>query len=101
MPDWQQANYCPNKTISPSNNAATLHQRGDSAVADHFFLNFKIERIWQREYANHAQTKTNITTCIVGPHNCVRPHSVLGTLSPTVFERNMTRKNPIVVPKIT
>jgi transposase InsO family protein len=73
----------------------------DNAVAERFFLNLKMERVWQREYANHAEAKTDITAYIVGFYNCVRLHSVLGNLPPSVFERNMAAKKPIVVSEIT
>jgi transposase InsO family protein len=73
----------------------------DNAVAERFFLNLKIERVWQREYANHMEAKTDITAYIVGFYNCNRIHSVLCNLSPFVFERNRTAKKPIVVSEIT
>jgi len=58
-----------------------------------------MERVWQREYANQTEAKTDITA--VGFYNCNRIHSVLGNLSPSVFERNRAAKNPIVVSEIT
>jgi transposase InsO family protein len=72
----------------------------DNAVAERFFLNLKMERVWQREYANHAEAKTDITAYIVGFYNCERLHSVLGNLSPSVFERNMAAKESIAVSEI-
>lgn len=36
------------------------------AVAERFFLNLKMERVWQRPYANHAEAKADITGYIVG-----------------------------------
>lgn len=42
----------------------------DSAVAERFFLNLKMERVWQRQYANHAEAKADITDYIVGFYNC-------------------------------
>jgi transposase InsO family protein len=73
----------------------------DNAVAERFFLNLKMERVWQREYANQMEAKTDITAYIVGFYNCSRIHSVLGNLSPSVFERNRAAKKPIVVSEIT
>ena len=73
----------------------------DNAVAERFFLNLKMERVWQREYANHAEAKTDITAYIVGFYNCERLHSVLGNLPPSVFERNMAVKKSIVVSEIS
>ena len=73
----------------------------DNAVAERFFLNLKMERVWQREYANQMEAKTDIAAYIVGFYNCNRIHSVLGNLSPSVFERNRAAKKPIVVSEIT
>lgn len=73
----------------------------DNAVAERFFLNLKMERVWQRQYANQMEAKTDITAYIVGFYNCNRIHSVLGNLSPSVFERNRAAKRPIVVSEIT
>jgi transposase InsO family protein len=72
----------------------------DNAVAERFFLNLKMERVWQREYANHAEAKIDIAAYIVGFYNCERLHSVLGNLPPSVFERNMAARKPIVVSEI-
>jgi transposase InsO family protein len=62
-------------------------------LAERFFLNLKMERVWQREYANHAEAKTDIIAYIVGFYNSERLHSILGNLPPAVFERNMAAKN--------
>lgn len=70
----------------------------DNAVAERFFLNLKMERVWQREYANHAEAKIDITDYIVRFYNCERLHSVLGNLSPSVFEQKMTANNLLVCP---
>ena len=60
-----------------------------------------MERVWQRDYANHAEAKTDITAYIVGFYNCQRLHSILSNLPLSVFERNMATKKPIVVSEIT
>jgi len=73
----------------------------DNAVAERFFLNLKMERVWQRQYANHAEARIDIAAYIVGFYNCERLNSVLGNLPPTVFERNMAAKESIVVSEIT
>ena len=73
----------------------------DNAVAERFFLNLKMERVWQRDYANHAEAKNDITEYIVGFYNCRRLHSALGNLPPSVFERNMAAKKPIDVSEKT
>ena len=73
----------------------------DNAVAERFFLNLKMERVWQRDYANQAEAKIDVTAYIVGFYNCERLNSVLGNLPPSVYERNMAAKKPIVVSGIT
>lgn len=73
----------------------------DNAVAERFFLNLKMERVWQREYANHQEAKIDITDYIARFYNCERLHSVLGNLSPAVFEQKMAPKKPIAVSEIT
>lgn len=73
----------------------------DNAVAERFFLNLKMERVWQRQYANHAEAKADITDYIVGFYNCKRINSALGNLSPVVYERKMAAREPIVVSEIT
>jgi putative transposase len=35
-------------------------------VAERFFLNRNMERVWPRQYANHAEAKADITDYIVG-----------------------------------
>lgn len=73
----------------------------DNAVAERFFLNLNMERVWQRQHASHTQTKANLTDYIVGFYNCKRLNSVSSNLSPTVYERKMAEKNPIVVSEIS
>lgn len=72
----------------------------DNAVAERFFLNLKMERVWQREYANQAEAKIDVTAYIVRFYNCERLNSVLGNLPPSVFERNMAAKNLWLCPKL-
>jgi putative transposase len=73
----------------------------DNAVAERFFLNLKMERVWQRQYANHAQARAAIADYIVGFYNCKRINSALRNLSPAVDEREMAAREPIVVSEIT
>ena len=72
----------------------------DNAVAERFFLNLKMERVWQRHYANQAEARIDIVSYIVGFYNSGRIHSVLGNLPPAVFERNMAEKNLSLCPKL-
>jgi transposase InsO family protein len=73
----------------------------DNAVAERFFLNLKMERVWQRNYANHAEAKCDIAAYIVEFYNNQRLHSVLGNLPPNVYERKMAEEEPMVVSEIT
>lgn len=52
-----------------------------------------MKRVWQREYANHAEAKIDITAYTVGFYNSERLHSGLGNSPPFVYERNMAAKN--------
>jgi putative transposase len=76
-------------------------ERCSDAVAERFFLNLKMERVWQRDYANHAKARIDIANYIVGFYNSERLHSVLGNLPPSVYERKMTEPKPIDVVEIT
>jgi transposase InsO family protein len=73
----------------------------DNAVMERFFLNLKMERVWQKEYANHAQATNDIADYIVGFYNSTRLHSKLGNLSPNAFERESTSKKPVKLSEIT
>lgn len=82
----------------------SMSRRGncwDNAIAERFFLNLKMERVWQRQYANHAEAKADITDYIVGFYNCTRINSALGNLPPAVYERKMAVSEPIVVFEFT
>ena len=59
----------------------------DNAVMERFFLSLKTERVWQRDYANHAEATADIADYIVRFYNPVRLHSTLGYRSPADFER--------------
>ena len=73
----------------------------DNSVMERFFLSLKMERVWRRDYANHAEAIRDITEYIVGFYNNVRLHSKLGYLPPTVYERAMASKPPIEVSGIS
>ncbi len=71
----------------------------DNAVMEHFFLNLKMERVWQTYYANHQEAIKDISHYIVASYapqevpsgdNAYRLHSTLGYLSPNQFESNLT-----------
>ena len=66
-----------------------------------FFQNLKMERVWQRDYANHAEATSDIADYIVSFYNNVRLHSKLGNLPPNAFEQQSATKQPICVYEIT
>ena len=47
----------------------------DKAMMVRFFLNLKMERVWQRDYCNHAEATREVTEYIVGFYNSVHLHS--------------------------
>jgi putative transposase len=73
----------------------------DNAVMERFFLNLKMERVWQRDYANHAEAMSDVADYIVGFYNSVRLHSKLGNLPPNAFEQQLATKQPIGVSENT
>lgn len=73
----------------------------DNAVMERFFLNLKMERVWQKDYANHAEAANDVADYIVGFYNATRLHSKLGNMSPNAFERESTSKKPILLSEIT
>lgn len=83
---------------------ASMSRKGncwDNAVMERFFLSLKMERVWQRDYANHAEAVRDVTDYIVGFYNNVRLHSKLGYLPPTAYERAWAAEQPIAVSEIT
>ena len=62
-------------------------------------MNLKIERVWQRDYANHEEAAADVADYIVGFYNCVRLHSKLGNLPPNAFSNNWQLNNVFVYPK--
>ena len=72
----------------------------DNAVMERFFLNLKMERVWQKDYANHSEAMTDVADYIVGFYNCERLHSKLGNLSPNAFERESAIQQSIDLSEI-
>ena len=73
----------------------------DNAVMERFFLNLKMERVWQKQYANHLEASNDIADYIVGFYNAIRLHSTLGNMSPNAFERESASKKPSELSEIT
>ncbi len=69
----------------------------DNAVMERFFLNLKMERVWQADYANHPEAMRDVADYIVGFYNSVRRHSTLGYLSPIGYEQLQVGEKPIGV----
>jgi transposase InsO family protein len=64
----------------------------DNAVMERFFLNLKMERVWQKRYVDRAEARRDITQYIVGFYNPVRLHSTLGYESPQKYEDKQKAK---------
>ena len=79
--------------LAKHNITASMSGRGncyDNAVMELFFLNLKMERVWQTRYANHQEAVKDISHYIVAFYNSTRLHSSLGYLSPNQFEAILT-----------
>jgi len=55
---------------------------------ERFFLNLKMECLWQHRYANPMEAARDIDHYIVGFYNTRRLHSTLNYRSPVEFENN-------------
>lgn len=75
--------------------------RWDNIVMERFFLNLKMERVWQKNYANHAEATRDVTDYTVAFYSSARLHAKLGYLPPNVYEEQMAEKQPIQVSEIT
>jgi len=73
----------------------------DNAVMERFFLSLKMERVWQRDYANHPEAINDITDYIVNFYNSRRLHSTLGYLPPNAYEQLLADDQPILVSEKT
>ena len=73
----------------------------DNSIMERLFLNLKMERVWQRDYANHGEAMSDIADYIGGFYNSVRLHSTLGNLPPNAFELKSAINQPIDVSEIT
>lgn len=67
----------------------------DNAVAERFFLNLKMERVWQKRYVDRTEARRDITQYIVGFYNPVRLHSTLGYESPQDFEDKLKHQTTL------
>jgi len=100
----QYASEAHRALLTRHNFRASMSRKGncwDNAVMERFFLNLKMERVWQRDYANHPEAIRDVADYIVGFYNNVRLHSTLGYLPPNAFELKSAAKQPIEVSEIT
>ena len=58
----------------------------DKSVVERFFFNLKKERVWRRNFANHAEAIHDVADYIVNFCNSVRLHSRLSNFLPNAFE---------------
>ena len=56
-------------------------------MIERFFLNLKLEPIWQKNYTNNSETIMDITDYIVNFYNATRLHYARGYRSPNEVER--------------
>ncbi len=85
--------------LSKHNIVCSMSHKGlcyDNAVMERFFLNLKMERVWQQHYANHEKAVKDVSHYITVFYNQVRLHSKLGYLSPNCFEQNNSNLSIVV-----
>lgn len=58
-----------------------------------FFLNLKMEWVWQRDYASFNEAKRDVTDYIRGLPQLLRLHSRLGYPSPALSNRKGQKNN--------
>lgn len=54
---------------------------------ERFFLNLKMERVWQKNYAHHAEASNGIADYMVGFYNATTLHSKRRNKSPDALKR--------------
>ena len=86
----QYASHAHTALLSRHGLVCSMSRKGncwDNAVMERFFLNLKMERVWQRDYANHTEARADIADYITRFYNPVRLHSTLGYQSPSSYEQ--------------
>jgi len=81
------------KLLADHNALSSMSRVGncwDNAVAERFFLSLKMERVWQRDYANAIEAERDITDYIVSFYNDRRLSTKLNNQSPNAFEMRQT-----------
>jgi len=85
----QYASHAHRNLLARHGMIASMSRKGncwDNAVMERFFLNLKMERLWQRSYANQLEARADINQYSVGFYNTRRLHSTIGYRSPNDFE---------------
>ena len=94
----QYASAAHQKLLSNHGLVGSMSRKGncwDNAEMERFFLNLKMERVWQNDYANHGEAMNDIAHYIVSFYNSHRLHSKLGNLPPNAFEQKSAIKQLI------
>ena len=73
----------------------------NNAVTERFFLNLKMERVWQRDQPNQAEAKDDIADCTASVYNNVCLHSKLGNFPPNACAHQSANTQPIGACEIT
>ena len=84
----------------PAAPAPRIWRCWNNAVIERLFLNLKMERVWQNDYANHAKATNDIADYIVSFYNTVRLHSALGNLPHNAFEHQASSGNHITYRRV-
>jgi putative transposase len=85
----QYASQAHTALISRHGLVCSMSRKGncsDNAVMERFFVNLKMERVCQRDYANHSEAQADVADYITF-YNPVRLHSTLGYQSPSSYEQ--------------
>lgn len=91
----QGSQYCSNQyqhLLNRHQIRCSMSHKGlcyDNAVMERFFLNLKMERVWQQYYANHQEAIRDVSHYITVFYNQVRLHSTLNYQTPNQFEQNI------------
>jgi hypothetical protein len=96
-PGSQYASASYRKVLTNHGLVQSMSRKGngwDNVVMERFFLNLKMERLWQQDYANQAEARADITDYIVNFYNALRLHSTLEYRSPNHYEA-FTPRNPL------
>lgn len=78
--------------LSEFNITQSMSRKGDpydNAVAENFFSCLKCELVHHKHYLTRDEAAADIFAYIEAYYNTIRPHSALGWLSPTAYEKQV------------